>query len=121
MKRLAFFLLFIPSLVCAKDMVQVQVVATHSVTHEAQDNQAIFEHAILGVGRIQRQVESFNLDTVINGEHVRLTCDDPKGCESVAPGTYAGELWRGKKVRVISSLPLSAKEVKRWYKISGSW
>jgi hypothetical protein len=40
----------------------------------------------MGAGSPGRQVESFNLDTVINGEHVLLACEDDKECEAPALG-----------------------------------
>jgi hypothetical protein len=56
----------------------------------------------------------------LNGEHVLLVCDDPKGCEAPALGTYEAERKRGKWLHMAFPLPLS-KPVTRWYKIAGSW
>ena len=80
--------------VWAKDTLQVQAVSTHSVTHDDQGQRAVLDKGILGAHSVTRQVESFNLDAVINGEHVLLVCDDPKGCEAPAVGTYEGERMR---------------------------
>ena len=107
--------------VWAKDTLQVQVVASHAVTHDDQSARATLDKGILGAHSTTRQVESFNLDAVINGDHVVLACDDSKGCESVANGTYTGELKRNKWVKLSFTLPVSHKEVTRWYRISGSW
>lgn len=105
----------------AKDLKQVQVMATHAVTHEARDTRAVIDRGIMGPNTPNRQTESFNLDTVIGEEHVLLTCEDEKGCEAPALGTYPGELKRGKFIRLTFDLPLSHKQVSRWYKVSGSW
>jgi hypothetical protein len=105
----------------SKDVLQVQVMAVHSFTHDDQSTRAIVDKGIPGAHSTTKQTESFNLDAVINGEHVILACDDPKGCEAPALGTYDGERKRDKWVRVSFPLPLSHKQVTRWYKIAGSW
>ena len=38
-----------------------------------------------------RQLDRPLFGHVINGEHVLLVCDDPKGCEAPAASTYEGE------------------------------
>ncbi|PWT79034.1 MAG: hypothetical protein C5B59_00550 [Bacteroidetes bacterium] len=121
MKELVALLTLLTTLAWSKDAMQVQVVAVHAVTHDDQGTRAVLDKGILGAHGTTKQVESFNLDTVINGEHVLLACDDPKGCEAPAVGTYEGERKRGKWVRVSFPLPLSHKQVTRWYKIAGSW
>jgi len=116
---LLFLLLAVP--LWAKDSMQVQVLAVHAVTHDDQGQRSTIDKVMLGAHSTTKQVESFNLDSVINGEHVLLACDDPKGCEAPALGTYDGELKRGKWIHLSFTLPVSHKEVVRWYKISGSW
>lgn len=120
-KTLIVLLFATTTLAWSKDTVDVEVKATLAVTHEDQGNRAVLDKGILGAHAPTRQVESFNLDTVINNEHVLLACDDPKGCESPALGTYKGELKRSKWIKLTFSLPLTHKEVSRWYKIAGSW
>lgn len=95
--------------------------ATHSVTHEARDNRAVIDRGILGANTPNRQIESFNLDTVIGGEHVLLACIDEKGCESPALGTYEAEIKRAGQLRMTFDIPVTHKQVSRWYKIAGSW
>jgi hypothetical protein len=119
--RIIVLLFALTSLAVAKDVVQVEVKATHSVTHEARDTRAIMDKGILGAGAPNRQVESFNLDTIINGEHVLLVCDDDKGCEAPALGTYSGEVKRRGHVHLTFAVPLTHKDVSRWYKVAGSW
>jgi hypothetical protein len=105
----------------AKDVLRIQVAAVHSVTHEDHSSRAVIDKAILGAHAPTGQSESFNLEAIINGQHVFLACDDPKGCESPAIGAYDGELKRNKWVKMTFTLPLSQKQVARWYKIAGSW
>lgn len=122
MAKLLLIVLTLTALAWSKDLVQVQVVATHAVTHEARDVRAMMEKGLSGAHGPTRQIESFNLDTIINGEHVLLACTDTKGCEAPAVGTYDGELVRGGKwVKVTFMLPLREKRVTRWYRIAGSW
>ena len=119
--RLLIVILLFAGFAWAKDAIQVQVIATHAVTHEDRSSRAVLDKGIMGAHATTKQQESFNLDAVINGEHVILACDDPKGCEAPAPGTYEGEVKRGKWVHLRFPVPLSQKPVVRWYKIMGSW
>lgn len=121
MKLLIAVMLLLTATGWSKDVMNVQVVAVHAVTHDDQGARATLDKGILGAHSTTKQVESFNLDTIVGGEHVRLACDDPKGCEAPAVGTYEGERKRDKWIRVTFPLPLSHKEVTRWYKIAGSW
>jgi hypothetical protein len=121
MKRV-LLLLFATSLpLAAKDELRVQVIAVHAVTHDDQSARSIVDKGLMGATIPTRQVDSFNLDTVINNEHVLLACEDSKGCESPALATYDAELKRGKWVKLTFPLPLSKKSVTRWYRIAGSW
>ena len=119
--KISFLVLLLAAISFAKDTVEVQVVATHSVTHEARDARAITERGLMGAHALGRQVESTNLDAVINGEHVLLACDDDKGCEAPALGTYQAELKRRGHLRLAFTVPVTHKQVARWYKIAGSW
>jgi hypothetical protein len=121
MKRLAQLFLCLSLSAWAKDIKQVKVVATHAVTHEARDTRAIMDRGIMGAHTLGRQVESFNLDTEIDGEKVLLACDDDKGCEAPELDTYEAELRRGGHIRVNFTVPVTHKKVGRWYRIAGSW
>ena len=106
----------------AKDILTVEVKAVHAVTHDDQSATATVRKALEGAHGTTRQLESFNLDTIINGEQVLLACSDPKGCEAPELGTHDGELVRhGKWVKVTFDLPLSRKTVTRWYRVAGHW
>jgi hypothetical protein len=104
----------------AKDSIQVDVKAVHAVTHEARDARAITERGIMGAGSPGRSVEVYNLDAVINGDKVVLACQDDRGCQAPALGTYEGELKRG-HVKISFELPVTHKKVSHWYKIAGAW
>jgi hypothetical protein len=120
MKTMIVVLLF-AALAFGKDSLRVEVIAVHSVTHEDRGGRAALDKAILGAHAPTTQRESFNIDAKVNGENVLLACDDPKGCESPAVGTYDGEIKRGKWLKLTFPMPLSGKSVTRWYRIAGSW
>ncbi len=121
MKQLLLFVLLGSSLCWAKDVVQVEIKATHVATRTARSHRDITERGIMGANSPGRSVEVYDLDCIINGEHVVLTCDDDQGCESPKLGTYEGEVRRRGHVRVKFTLPLTDKQVNRWYKVAGSW
>src|SRR5437016_6183693 len=103
----------------AKDVIQVEVKAVHQVTHDARDLRAVFE---AGGPMPKRQVESFNLDTIINGEHVELACVSDSACEAPSVGSYSGEMKaRGRVVEISFPLAGTNRSVKRRYKFVGSW
>jgi hypothetical protein len=115
-------LLLLPPLTFAKDTVSVKVIAVHSASREARDLRATSDRVMLSSNTPGRTVEVFNLDTIINGEHVLLACEDDKGCEAPATDAeYQAEIKRSKFVHLTFSLPVSHKQVARWYKIAGSW
>ena len=120
MKKMVLVLLVVLSLKL-RMFLRVEVAAVHAVTHDDRSSRAVMDKAVMGANAPTRQVESFNLDALINGEHVLLACDDPKGCEAPALGSYDAELKRKTFVKMIFTLPLSQKQVSRWYKIAGTW
>lgn len=101
--------------------VKVEVSATHAVTREDRSARAIVDRGFLGANVPNRQSESFNVDAIINGEHVALVCEDTKGCESPALGIYDAELKKDKWLKISFTLPVSQKRVARWYRIAGTW
>ena len=119
MKYLAVLLML--SGFAVAETLNIEVVATHSVTRNDQSARAIVDKAMLGVHAIDRQQESYNVDAIINGSHVLLACEDSKGCDAPAIGTYSAEIKRGKFVHMKFPVPLSDKPVTRWYKVAGSW
>jgi hypothetical protein len=120
MPRLIAVLLGLSLSVFAKDMLQVEVKATHAVTHEDRSFRSLNMKVMTGSHAPTQQVEVYNLDAIIDGEHVALACDD-KMCEAPALGIYEGERKRNKWIKVTFSLPVSHKEVSRIYRIAGSW
>jgi hypothetical protein len=118
--KLCACLLLLGSFAYAKDVVQVEVKATHAASREARDLRSLTEKGVMGAGSPNRTVEVYNLDAIINGDKVVLACDDDKGCQSPALGTYEGEMKRG-HVKISFELPVTHKKVSHWYKIGGSW
>lgn len=105
----------------AKDVKQVEVVATHVMTREDRGARATYDSVMLGSHHARKTVQAYDLDTIIDGQHVVLTCDDSTACESPAVGKYQAEVKRGNWLKMTFSLPVSGKEVSRMYKIAGSW
>jgi hypothetical protein len=108
-----------------KNIVTVQVVESTSVTmthHSAMTT-------VFNDQKDERQVQSFDLKTVINGEHVVLACRQlskafatESACESLATGSYQAELKTKYRYVIISfNEPVSGKEKKQSYQIQGSW
>jgi hypothetical protein len=121
MKKTAVLLFCLSAFVFAKDKVTVKVVATHQVSREARDFRAQMDKAMMGSTTPGRTVEVFNLDTIINGEHVVLACEDDKGCEAPSVDSeYQGDMVHD-HVHLAFTLPVTHKQVKRWYKVAGSW
>lgn len=112
---------FLVSTISVAENLQVEVIAVHAVTHSDRGAKAIVDKSLMGAHAVDRQKDSFNLDTIIKGEPVVLACEDSKGCESPALGTYAAEFKRGKFVHMTFPVPLSEKKVTRWYRVAGSW
>ena len=83
MKKVLLVLL-LASFAWSKDAMKVTVAATHAVTHEDRGGRAVIDKAIMGAHAPTGQSESFNLDAIVNGQHVFLACDDSKGCEARA-------------------------------------
>jgi hypothetical protein len=123
--RLALTLLLVSSFAVAKDTVSVEVKESVSVTMTHHD--AI--STLFNKQQDQRQVQSFDLKAIINGQHVVLACDamshagSQSACDSIAPGTYSGEL-RGRDGKFLTlhyTAPLTGKERKQNYAVQGSW
>jgi len=116
---LSMLLLFC-SFAWAKDTKPVQVIAAHAVTREDAGVKSQLDAVFIGAGRPRTTVDSFNLDTKIDGENVFLACDVPTGCPAPAPGKYEGEIVRGKYVRFTYELPVTHKKTRLWYHIAGT-
>lgn len=121
MPRVVFVLLLLSSFAIARDVVQVEVKAVHQVTHEARDTHAIIDRALMGASATGRSVEVFNLDTIIKDERVILTCEDDKGCEAPTLGIHSAKVYGRGHMKLTFDLPVTHKEVSRWYKIAGAW
>lgn len=105
----------------SKDTIQVDVKAVHQVTHEARDTRAVIDKGILGANSPNRSMEVFDVQAIINSEHVVLVCQDDKGCEAPSVGIHPAEMKRRGYMKMTFDLPVTHREVSRWYKIAGSW
>jgi len=67
-------------------------------------------------------ITEVDVRATVNAENVLLTCDERrrKECLVLTAGTYDGEL-KGSSLWIISQEPLTHKQIKRRFKIMGSW
>ena len=132
MKRFAIVMFTLCGLalqVFAKDEITIDVRASHAVTmNEHTAVGTLFASSSQPEGSSGRQIQSYNLDAIINGEHVVLACKQlSKGfasvspCVEIPPGKYSGTLNRGKFVVLRFSEPLTHKDKTQNYEVQGSW
>ena len=103
---LAVSMVAVPPLQAKTDTTSVKIVSSN-VTQQIADKH---RHEQLGI----------NLNAVIGGEQVLLMCMDRSKCEALKPGEYVGAV-HGKKVEVRFTEPVTKKERKEHFVISGSW
>lgn len=100
----------------SKEQIQVTVVATDSREYKYRGDGLIG----LAVGSRTRN-EVFAMNTIINGEHVKLECqENHSGCTAMTPGTYEAD-FDGKSVWVNSEKPLTHKRVREHWRLAGGW
>lgn len=99
-----------------KEPLKVEVVSTDSREYKFQGGGLI--GAAMG-SRTKNVV--FAMDTIVNGEHVKLDCQENHGgCTAMTPGIYDGE-FDGKSIWITYSKPLTHAIVREHWKVSGGW
>ena len=98
--------LAVSSLQAKTETASVKIVS-NNVTQQIADKH---RHEQLGI----------NLNALIGGEQVLLMCTDRAKCEALKPGDYTATL-HGKKVEIHFTEPVTKKERKEHFVISGSW
>jgi hypothetical protein len=102
-----------------KGAVIVEVVDTENLTQsvDARGNGGVVPAL---TGR-RTHTDTSTIRVIINGEHAVLDCyEHRKGCTTMAPGKYYGEL-DGESVWVDYEMPLTHKPIRNHYKVAGSW
>jgi hypothetical protein len=102
----AIALLVVPFLEAKTPTTTVQIVSSN-ISQQIADKH---RHEQLGI----------NLNAVIGGKQVLLMCTDRAKCEALKPGDYTATL-HGKKVEIHFTEPVTNKERKEHFVISGSW
>ena len=123
--KITLFVALFSTLTVAKDVTTVEVTESVSVTmthHSAAST-------MFNTQKDERQIQSFDLKAIIDGQHVMLGCRQlskafatETACDAIAPGKYSAEMKsHGKFVTVIFNEPLTGKEKKQTYIVEGSW
>jgi hypothetical protein len=103
-----------------KRQVSVEVVDTSNVTQSQDVRQ---NHGLAGalMGR-QTLTDAASMNAVIDGEHAKLDCfEHRKGCTTMGPGTYDGEMDTHGSIWITYEMPLTHKRVRNHYVVRGSW
>ncbi len=96
-----------------KPPIEVEVVASHAM-HQSYGNDPLSVHP----------TTSFNLDVIIEKNHVTLECAAPDyaPCPSLAPGKYDGRFKSDREVVEIDYVPPLVGGLKHnVYKVGGTW
>jgi hypothetical protein len=63
----------------------------------------------------------FMVNAVVNQDHARLKCyENHRGCTALGPGEYDAEIDKD-NVWIITTMPVTHKEIRDHWKVSGSW
>lgn len=89
---------------------QIQIVDATGSDDRGIQNLLIKKHAVESVR------------AVIEQQHVRLSCSEKKGCDSLAPGAYQGIVDdKSGSVWITATMPVTNRTVKDHYLVRGSW
>jgi hypothetical protein len=108
-----------------KKAVIVEVVDTQNLT-QSEDVRGVPNSGILnelGITGRSTHTDASTMRVIVNGEHAVLDCfEHRKGCITIGPGKYYGELDAdGRSIWVNVEIPLSHKPARDHYVIAGSW
>jgi hypothetical protein len=102
-----------------KTQITVEVVDTQNMTQTVDQRQG---HGLIGAlaGR-STFTDATSMNAIINGEHAKLDCfEHRKGCTTIGPGTYQGEMDKG-SIWITYELPVTHKKVRNHYVVRASW
>ncbi len=100
---------------------------TQSVDARGTGNPATLAGAITNATGRRTLTDAATIAVIVNGEHALLDCfERRKGCITVGPGKYYGELDFGSAhgvggIWIEFEVPLTHQQVRDHYKIAGSW
>jgi hypothetical protein len=102
----------------AKESVKIEVVQDDTRDFQGRNYSPIG----LAVGGHHTESVMFGLNAIVNGEHVKLVCDEHHhNCTSLTPKIYDGEFDGKKSLWIEFPEPLSGKSKREHYKIAGGW
>ncbi len=121
MKKILIALVFAASFAVAeksKNTVDVEVVSNDSRAVRNQPDSLI---GLAIAGRRTEQV-TFGLNAIINGEHVKLSCDENHhGCPSFEVGKiFTGEVHKD-DIWLTQVVPITNRIIRAHFKITGGW
>jgi hypothetical protein len=108
----------VPVMAREKEAVKIEVVQDDTRDFQSKNMSPIG----LAVGARHSESVMFGLNAIVNGEHVKLVCDEHHhGCASLTPKMYDGEFDGKKSLWIAFAEPLSGKSMREHYRISGGW
>ena len=114
---LSLVLFSLPASAAKKEVTKVQI-PTQTEDRAFQSRGAGLAGAIAGS---KTEDVVFMVNAVVNGDHARLRCfENHNGCTALGPGEYDDVLEKD-SVWIISTMPVTHKEVRDHWKITGSW
>jgi len=106
-----------------KNGVIVEVVDAHTLTQSIDargTGQGLGAVVAATIGR-QTHTDTASIYVIVNSEHALLDCyERRKGCTTIGPGKYYGELISG-SLWVDYEMPLTHQPIRNHYVIAGSW
>ncbi len=122
MKNILWVLIGVLMLSSVAEASKKQTATVHIAT-QTEDRAFKFSGSGL-IGAIQGSKTEdlvFMVNAVINGDHARLKCyENHRGCTALGPGDYEAQIDKD-NVWIITTMPVSHKEVRDHWKVSGSW
>ena len=107
-----------------KTGVIVEIVHTGTLTQSVDvrgAGDAVVPAVINATTGRRTHTDTDTLLVIVNGEHALLDCyERRKGCTTIAPGKYYGELASG-SLWVNYEMPLTHQPLRNHYKVAGSW
>ncbi len=104
----------------------IEVVDTQNLTQSVDkrdDNSGGFDGLANALAGRRTHTDAATMNVIVNGEHALLDCfEHRKGCVTIGPGKYYGELdTDGMSIWISHEIPVTHKPVRDHYKIAGAW
>jgi hypothetical protein len=96
---------------------------TQSVDQRGDTSGGAVGAVVNGLSGRKTHTDAATMNVIVNGEHALLDCyEHRKGCTTIGPGKYYGELdVDGRSIWINHEIPITHKPVRDHYVIAGSW